>query len=152
MFIGLSGFQLSNNLGKTFLPIFPGKHYADQLNTILDVIGSPTMEDVKFVDNKKLNRDLLALPFMPKVSWKEWYPNGSPEVIDLLDKLLQLNPNNRATAEECLKHPFVGKYSDPNDEPVMKHPITYKLELKGSCTLEKIESLIFEESQKISKG
>ena len=105
------------------------------------------MEEVKFVENRKVKKYLLAPPIKTKVSWKERYPNGSPDVIALLSKLLQLNPNNRATAEECLKHPFLGTYSDPDDEPVMKPPITYKMELNGSCTTEKIESFIFEECQ-----
>ena len=105
------------------------------------------MEEVKFVENRKVKNYLLALPTKTKVSWKERYPNGSPEVIDLLGKLLQFNPNNRATAEECLKHPFLGTYSDPDDEPVMKPPITYRIELNGSCTTEQIESFIYEECQ-----
>ncbi len=36
--------------------------------------------------------------------------------VDLLKKLLVLDPDRRLTAEQALAHPYVGKYSDPEDE------------------------------------
>lgn len=35
-------------------PIFPGKHYLDQLNHILGVLGSPSQEDLKCIINEKV--------------------------------------------------------------------------------------------------
>lgn len=35
-------------------PIFPGKHYLDQLNHILGVLGSPTPEDLECIINEKV--------------------------------------------------------------------------------------------------
>lgn len=42
-------------------------------------------------------------------------PQGkcSPELTDFLDRCLQSNPENRATAEELLKHPFLKKAGKP---------------------------------------
>ena len=44
-------------------PIFPGKHYLDQLNHILNVIGSPTEKDLSCIRNEKVrkNEALLSL-------------------------------------------------------------------------------------------
>ena len=109
------------------------------------------MDDVQFIGDREIRRYLLGLPFRPKVIWKDRYPNGSPGAIDLLEKLLKLNPNHRGTAEECLKHPFLERYSDSKDEPVMKTPIIYETELKQSCTTKKIKCLIFEESERFPK-
>lgn len=35
-------------------PLFPGKHYLDQLNHILNIIGSPTANDLTCIRNEKV--------------------------------------------------------------------------------------------------
>lgn len=35
-------------------PLFPGKNYLDQLNHILDVLGSPSAEDLECIINEKV--------------------------------------------------------------------------------------------------
>ncbi len=35
-------------------PIFPGKHYLDQLNHILGVVGSPSQDDLTCIMNEKV--------------------------------------------------------------------------------------------------
>lgn len=37
-------------------PIFPGKHYLDQLNHILGVLGSPSQEDLECIINEKVSK------------------------------------------------------------------------------------------------
>ena len=37
--------------------------------------------------------------------------------IDLLEKMLHLDPDMRITAEQALAHPYLGQYADPADEP-----------------------------------
>jgi len=40
-------------------PIFPGKHYLDQLNHILGILGSPTSEDLSCIINEKVSSNDL---------------------------------------------------------------------------------------------
>ena len=141
-------FQISNNHGRKFLPLFPGKHYNDQLNHILNVIGSPSLEDVEFISNRRLKTLLLSMPFKQKIDWQRKFPNASQDVLDLLEKLLKLNPNNRITSQEGLEHLFVEKYSDPDDEPVSSLPLTNEFRKSDRLTQDEMRRLIFEESQK----
>ena len=141
-------FQISNNHGRKFLPLFPGKHYNDQLNHILNVIGSPSLEDVEFITNRRLKTLLLSMPFKQKINWQRKFPNASDHVLDLLEKLLKLNPNNRITSQEGLEHLFVEKYSDPDDEPVSSLPLTNEFRKSDRLTQDEMRRLIFEESQK----
>lgn len=41
-----------------------------------------------------------------------------PEAIDLLEKMLTLDPRKRISAAEALEHPYLAPYHDPSDEPV----------------------------------
>ena len=38
-------------------PIFPGKHYLDQLNHIMGVLGSPSQEDLQSILNDKVRQN-----------------------------------------------------------------------------------------------
>eukprot|EP00731_Ephydatia_muelleri_P034946 Em0087g15a len=59
-------------------PIFPGKHYLDQLNHILNIVGSPSAEDLSCIMNDKARCYLQALPFKPAVPWSRLFPRLTP--------------------------------------------------------------------------
>jgi mitogen-activated protein kinase 1/3 len=97
-------------------PLFPGKHYLDQLNLILAVIGSPSQDDLQCIMNEKARSYLLSLPQKTKQPWTRLYGNADPRALDLLDKMLTFNPNKRISIEHALAHPYLEQYYDPNDE------------------------------------
>lgn len=97
-------------------PIFPGKHYLDQLNHILDVLGTPSDEDLQCIINEKARSYLQSLPRKVKKQWKGLYPDADPRALDLLDKMLTFNPNKRILVEDALAHPYLEQYYDPADE------------------------------------
>lgn len=37
--------------------------------------------------------------------------------IDLLERMLDLDPDTRITADGALAHPYLAQYADPDDEP-----------------------------------
>ncbi len=41
---------------------------------------------------------------------------ANPLATDLLDKLLQIDPDRRVTAEQALLHPYLANFADPDDE------------------------------------
>merc|ERR1719300_1223162 len=82
-------------------PIFPGKHYLDQLNHILGVLGSPTPSDLQSILNDKARCYLASLPFKPKVPFNRIYPHADVHALDLLEKMLTFNPHKRITVVEA---------------------------------------------------
>jgi mitogen-activated protein kinase 1/3 len=99
-------------------PLFPGKHYLDQLNLILSVVGSPSQEDLQCIINEKARSYLMSLPQKPRQPWQRLYPNADSRALDLVDKLLAFNPNNRISVEDALAHPFFEQYYDPNGRQI----------------------------------
>ncbi|VDP81912.1 unnamed protein product [Echinostoma caproni] len=61
--------------------LFPGKHYIDQLNLILEVLGSPCKEDLESISNYKARDYLEQLPFKPKIPWSQLYPYANPKAV-----------------------------------------------------------------------
>ncbi|KAK2097821.1 Mitogen-activated protein kinase 3 [Saguinus oedipus] len=57
-------------------PIFPGKHYLDQLNHILGILGSPSQEDLNCIINMKARNYLQSLPSKTKVAWAKLFPKS----------------------------------------------------------------------------
>lgn len=98
-------------------PLFPGKDYHHQLTLILDVLGTPTMEDYYGIKSRRAREYIRSLPFKKKIPWKAMFPKTSDLALDLLDKLLAFNPVKRITVEDALRHPYLEPYHDPEDEP-----------------------------------
>lgn len=132
-------------------PIFPGKHYLDQLNHILGILGSPSQEDLNCIINLKARNYLLSLPLRCKVPWNRLFPNADPKALDLLDKMLTFNPHKRIEVEEALAHPYLEQYYDPTDEPVAEAPFKFDMEL-DDLPKETLKELIFEETARFQPG
>ncbi|KAG7820208.1 hypothetical protein KL919_001605 [Ogataea angusta] len=99
-------------------PLFPGTDYHNQLWLIIDVLGTPLMEDYTSIKSKRAKEYIRTLPFRKKKNFRDLFPDANPDAIDLLEKLLTFNPKKRITVEEALNHPYVSFYHEPNDEPV----------------------------------
>lgn len=98
-------------------PLFPSRDYHHQLSLILDVLGTPTLEEFYAINSKRSREYLRAMPFRKRKPFTLIYPNASPLAIDFLEKTLTFDPKKRLTVEEALQHPYLEAYHDPTDEP-----------------------------------
>ncbi|THX81503.1 mitogen-activated protein kinase [Aureobasidium pullulans] len=129
-------------------PLFPGKDYHHQLTLILDVLGTPTMEDYYGIKSRRAREYIRSLPFKKKIPWKAMFPKTSDLALDLLDKLLAFNPAKRITVEEALRHPYLEPYHDPEDEPTADAIPEEFFDFdknKDNLTKEQLKQLIYEE-------
>ncbi|GAA5907827.1 hypothetical protein JCM5296_005796 [Sporobolomyces johnsonii] len=99
-------------------PLFPGRDYHHQLSLILAVTGTPTLDEFYNINSRRSRDYLRALPFQKKKNFQDLFPNASPLAVDFLAKTLTFDPIKRLTVEQCLEHPYLANYHDPDDEPV----------------------------------
>ncbi|QNP99977.1 Mitogen-activated protein kinase [Yarrowia lipolytica] len=129
-------------------PLFPGRDYHSQLTMILDVLGTPTMEDYYSVKSRRAREYIRSLPFKKKLPFSQLFPKANPLAIDLLEKLLTFNPAKRITVEEALVHPYLEQYHDADDEPTAE-PIPDEFfdfdRNKDELSVEQLKTLIYNE-------
>ena len=122
--------------------LFPGQHYIEQINLIINLRGTPDDETKKSISNEYALKYIDSLPKKDKVPLEELFPSSPKEALDLLDKMLDLNANRRIKVEDALNHPFLESMHDPDDEPVFPGTIDFSFEEDQNLTLEKVKRLI----------
>ena len=69
-------------------PLFPGRDYHHQLTLILDVLGTPTLDEFYAITTRRSRDYIRALPFRKKRPFSQLFPNANPLAIDFLTKTL----------------------------------------------------------------
>ena len=90
-------------------PLLPGHSEIDQLIKILKLCGTPSGQGWEDHLNNNLTEEtrdrILSLPKYER-RVKEEFQNLDPLMVDLLDKILHINPADRIPLEQALEHPF----------------------------------------------
>jgi serine/threonine protein kinase len=102
-------------LGRTAL--LPGRDYLHQLRLILAAVGTPTEEQLAFVENKQAVDYIQSLPARAAPPFAARFPSASPLAVDLLVRLLVFEPRGRLSAVAALEHAYLAELHDVNDEP-----------------------------------
>jgi serine/threonine protein kinase len=106
------------------------------------VRGTPDEDTKKHISNEYALKYIESLPVKEKVPLKELFPSAPADCLDLLDKMLDLNPARRISVEDAIKHPFMKEMHEPDDEPSFEGAIDFSFEEDHSLNVEKIKRLI----------
>jgi len=93
--------------------LFSGENDLDQLNVICSAYG---------VTPDNLLTETSSFP-------EHLFVGLPPEAIDLLSRMLCLDPDERITITEALQHPFLSELHDPIDEPICEYPFQIEHEI-----------------------
>ncbi|KAH9169842.1 kinase-like protein [Lactarius sanguifluus] len=126
-------------------PLFKGKDYVDQLNKILEVLGTPCNDILRRVASERAQAYVRSLPVRRKVSFKKLIPQADPQALDLLEKMLSFDPTSRVTVTQALAHPWLAAYHDANDEPSCPEKFDRWREIEELETIEQFRAALWAE-------
>lgn len=101
-------------LSELFLgqPIFPGESSVDQLVEIIRVLGTPTRDMLKEMNEEFIE---FRFPEIRSYSFSKIFDGRiEREALEIIAALLVYEPNKRLTPTQALKHPFFKRIHDKN--------------------------------------
>jgi len=128
--------------------LFPGTDHIDQLTRILVLCGTPSEETLNKITSDEARNYIRSLPHMERKNFSEFFKGANPLAIDLLQKMLTIDADNRINAEQALAHSYLAQYADPTDEPVSS-PYDQTFE-DFELPVEKWKEYVWEEIQKLT--
>ncbi|CCD61404.1 Mitogen-activated protein kinase pmk-3 [Caenorhabditis elegans] len=107
-------------------PLFPGDEPNAQYQRITQLCGSPDEELLTKIENDNssaIKAVIQSYTTHKRRNFRDVFSahNPSEDFIDLLEKLLVLDPEKRITVEEAIQHPYLAEFSLPEDEPRADH-------------------------------
>lgn len=66
---------------------------------------------------------------MEKKKFERLFPRANPDALDLLDRMLAFDPNERIGVEEALEHRYLSIWHDATDEPKCPTPFDFSFEV-----------------------
>ncbi|XP_015442183.1 mitogen-activated protein kinase 7 isoform X1 [Pteropus alecto] len=124
--------------------LFPGKNYVHQLQLIMMVLGTPSPAVIQAVGAERVRAYIQSLPPRQPVPWETVYPGADRQALSLLGRMLRFEPSARISAAAALRHPFLAKYHDPDDEPDCAPPFDFAFD-REALTRERIKEAIVAE-------
>ncbi|KAL0577339.1 hypothetical protein ABG067_008848, partial [Albugo candida] len=122
-----------------------------QLNKILAILGLP--KDISFWDPSEAVLEHIHSicttdgrpPPTESIDFQALFPTCSPEGIDMLESLLQLDPVERMTVEEAITHPYLRSFSDPVEESMVPPAsIPHQFEFENSNNDSELKDMVIQ--------
>lgn len=86
---------------------------------------------------------MLGLPDTSPVNLGVKFPDANADAVDLLSKMLILDPNRRMTVEQALEHPYLASLHDTALEPLAESQVDWKcIEAVSFCLLSFVAVLV----------
>lgn len=97
-------------------PLLNGDNFVNQLEKINDFLGTPSEDDIWYVTNEKARNFMMnVLPKRTGADMSAKFPGATPEAIDLIKKLLAVDPRKRLDTDGALAHPYFAAVREAED-------------------------------------
>jgi serine/threonine protein kinase len=99
-------------------PLFEGQNHIDQVSRIFEIMGTPAHDALERISSEEARAFVRSLGHRPAVPLAHVLPNAPPLALDLLQRMLVVDPLHRISVEQALEHPYLAQFHDPAAEPV----------------------------------
>lgn len=96
-------------------PLLPGEDYIHQLKLIVNLIGSPSEDDLWFVSNRNARNFMTHLPRTEATNFHAKFPKATEDALDLLRSMLTMDPAKRATVRQAIDHAYLRPVREPEN-------------------------------------
>lgn len=122
-----------------------GSNFKDQLDLILRKCGTPSdASELKGSSaGLKYYFDHYANVYYPRMNFRELFPDANPLAVDLLERMLQIDPDKRITVDGALAHPYLEDMHDEADEILCPDVFSYSFPAQAS--MEEIRQMMYDE-------
>nr|CDS29288.2 p38 MAP kinase MPK2 protein [Hymenolepis microstoma] len=103
---------------KTGTPLFNDILKVQQVRHILQVTGKPDEIMMQKISSQHSCSYIENMDVPQKSNLAEIFPWACAELLDLLARMLELDPDRRLKAAEALEHPYFQRYHDDENEEV----------------------------------
>jgi mitogen-activated protein kinase 1/3 len=129
-------------------PLFPGQDYIDQLHLIMNALGAPNDQELYFLTNararKFMNAEFQKRGPNPSKPLAHMFTDSPPDALDLLQKMLVIDPNKRISVDEALAHPYLAAIRSVEDETTAASSFDFDFE-NEKLTKPVLQKLIWDE-------
>ena len=86
----------------------------DQLNKIFDIIGTPSEEEISWIEEENVKEYVRSFQPREKTDLQTLFEGIDPIAIDLLARILVFDPRKRISMKEILSHPYFKEVRQPD--------------------------------------
>mmetsp|Transcript_5536 Transcript_5536/g.7638 ORF Transcript_5536/g.7638 Transcript_5536/m.7638 type:complete len:383 (+) Transcript_5536:143-1291(+) len=133
-------------------PFFQGRTPQHQLQVIINKLGMPSEEDLEFVEHRTARNTILSLGKVEPPPFASLFnEDTNPLAVDLVQKMILINPAKRITVEDALGHEYLRELHEQMDEPDCQGLFDFEFEQEysdGEIPLTDLQVMMYEEMLK----
>lgn len=99
-------------------PLFPAVGSRHQLNLIVNILGSPSPEDLAQIPDLKCRKFIQSMGAITPPSFEVLFGSATVDALDFLRGLLQFDARWRMSMASAIQHPYLVQFGCPADEPI----------------------------------